>query len=72
MRKSIVLMAQERGFDAVERREEWNGFSVYAPVFNDDEDHIIGLPHVILEKGVHVRWSTFEETNAILEREINE
>ena len=48
-------MAQESIYDDAQYVGRWNDFEVYEPIFNDDEEHIIGLPQYILAKGDTLR-----------------
>ncbi|MBR5556082.1 hypothetical protein IKU74_08730 [bacterium] len=49
IRNEIIKFAQENGFDSAELLGEYNGYTVYDPVFNDNKYRCIGLPHYILE-----------------------
>jgi hypothetical protein len=35
----------------------WNGYEVYEPIFNDDEEHFIGFPQFIIAKNGEIRWT---------------
>jgi len=51
------MMARNLGYHDAVRRGTWNGFEVVAPVFTDDEMHIIGLPQYILYKDGELKWT---------------
>lgn len=53
-----VLLYDELGADYY-KQGEWNGYTVYEPVYN--QDCYIGFPLVVLEKDGEVRLSTNEE-----------
>jgi hypothetical protein len=55
--KIAKKMAQKSIFDNVEYLGKWNGYDVYEPTFNDDEQHCIGIPQFILAKGNKLRWT---------------
>jgi hypothetical protein len=45
----------------------WNGYEVYEPTFNDDEEHFVGFPEFIIAKAGSVRWSKdYKESNKII------
>lgn len=43
-------MAQESIYDDAQYVGRWNGFDVYEPILNDDEEYFTGLPQYILAK----------------------
>ena len=55
--KKAKKMARESIYDDAEYRGQWNGFDVYEPTFNDDKEHIIGIPQFILVKDGTLRWT---------------
>lgn len=59
-------MAQESIYDDAQYVGRWNDFEVYEPIFNDDEEHFIGLPQYILAKGDTLRWTNDTEGLDIL------
>ena len=59
---AIIRFAKKQGYDTVARLEPWNGFDVYEPLFEGEDDAIVGLPLVILVKGDEIRMSTPEES----------
>lgn len=67
MLEKIIQLAKENGYDSAEYAGEWNGYSVYKPIFLDDEPHYIGIPEIILEKGGVIRFGTSDEDDAYLE-----
>ena len=50
-------MARNLGYHDAVRRGTWNGYEVVAPVFTDNEMHIIGLPQYILYKDGKLNWT---------------
>jgi hypothetical protein len=67
--KIAKKMAQKSIYDDVKYLGKWNGYDVYEPTFNDDEDHFIGIPQFLLAKGKILRWTkTNDESFAIMDR----
>jgi hypothetical protein len=63
-------MGQKSIYDDVKYLGKWNGYDVYEPTFNDDEDHIIGIPQFLLAKGKILRWTkTQDESFAIMDHD---
>ena len=59
------LIYEELGADDMERGEDWKGYEVYEPIYNE---HVtIGYPLVVLVKDKDVRLSTPEESLEYLE-----
>ncbi len=50
-------MAQESIYDDAQYVGRWNGFDVYEPILNDDEEYFTGLPQYILAKDNTLRWT---------------
>jgi hypothetical protein len=70
--KIAKKMAQKSIYDDVKYLGKWNGYDVYEPTFNDDEDHFIGIPQFLLAKGEKLRWTkTQDESFAIMDRLLN-
>lgn len=66
---SAIEMARNSVYDNARYLGKWKGFDVYEPVFEDDEDHFIGLPEFILAKNGSIRWTTgIDEAFAIMDK----
>ena len=65
--KEVKEFAVKYSYDDVIYKGKWKKYDVYEPIFNDDKEHIIGLPFKILVKGNSIRMSTPDESFAILD-----
>jgi hypothetical protein len=54
---TAVAMAKASGYDDAIYLGEWNCYSVYAPKFNDNEPHFMGVSQYILFNGNNARWT---------------
>jgi hypothetical protein len=67
--KIAKKMAQKSIYDDVKYLGKWNGYDVYEPTFNDDEEHCIGIPQFLLAKGKILRWTkNQDESFAIVDK----
>ena len=65
--ENIKKFAQNSIYDTVEYLGEWNGYKVYEPCFNDEEECCSGFPSFILVKGESIRWNKdWEKSRAIM------
>lgn len=67
--KKVLSFAEQHGYADIEPLGDWNGFTLYEPVYSEDTDEpaIIGLPLLILVKGGTVRLSTPDEAFAYID-----
>ena len=63
-KSKIEAFAKSQGYDKIEKIGWWNGFDVYAPVY--DEPTSVGLPHAVLVKGDSIRMTTDNEAFEVL------
>lgn len=56
---AIQKLKKQLSADSVKKGKEWQGYSVYLPIYKHDE--VIGLPRLILEKDGNLRLSSYEE-----------
>lgn len=57
-------------FDSIALECEWNGFNVYTPVFDldENEDYFIGLPkYILVDEHQNIRLAKDDEVYEILE-----
>lgn len=64
---AVVEFAKENGYDNAKYLGEWDTFTVYEPIFDDDKDHYIGYPLSILVKDNKIRFTTEKECFDVLE-----
>ena len=65
--ENIIKFAQMSIYDTADYIGKWNGYAVYEPGWNDDDEHCVGFPSFILVKGESIRWSEdWEESRAIM------
>lgn len=69
MKNKIIDFAKLEGFDTAQRVENWRGYEIYEPLYNDGEVHYIGLPFFIMLKDDEMRMSTLEETLAWIDEQ---
>lgn len=51
--KIAIRFAKRSGFNGASYLMEWSGYSVFMPLFEDNEIHYIGQPIFILVKDAH-------------------
>jgi len=59
MKNKLELCRQNLSADSLRKREDWNGYQVYVPIYKKEIEG--GLPRVVLVKDGVVRLSTHEE-----------
>ena len=58
----VLQLAKECDYDDVIYKCEWNGYSIYEPIWSDNNDLLyIGEPKFILYKPGEVRFSILDE-----------
>lgn len=66
--EEILKFAQKSIYTAVNFIGKWNGYDIWEPGFDDDEEHFIGFPSFILVKDKSIRWSEdWEESRKIMQ-----
>ena len=68
--EEIVIFAKSQGYESVEYSGKWGNYEVYEPIYNKEYIACIGLPLIILVKGVNIRMSTQEEAFKFLDENI--
>ncbi len=55
-------------FDNIVLECKWNGFNVYTPDYDENEDYFIGLPkYILVDEHKSIRLATADEVYEILE-----
>lgn len=55
-------------YDSIYFLCEWNGFRVYSPSFNYDDDYFIGMPqYILVDNQKNIRLAECDEVFEILE-----
>lgn len=63
-RSKVLEFAKEKGYRSLGKKDFWNGYDIYEPLFNYPGEKAVyrtGPPLVILVKGNKIRMSTVEE-----------
>lgn len=68
IRPDVVLNAKLRGYDSVKYVGKWRGYDAYQMVVEkrDGVTLRVGMPHLLLVKGVKVRRTTTDECRAYM------
>lgn len=65
--EEILKFAQKSIYTAVNYLGKWNGYDVWEPGFDDEDEHCIGFPSFILVKVDAIRWTEdWEESQEIM------
>ena len=65
----VNAYVKEKGFDAAKKTGTWKDYTVYTPLFEDEEGKTIptGLPTLVLEKHGSLKWITGKEVCCIFD-----
>ncbi len=58
-KEKLKVLREKLKADRLKRGKEWNGYTVYEPVYK--QETIIGFPKIVLEREGEVRLSTIQE-----------